>query len=223
MKTKGFVVLTVAMLVGGTQGADKIDCLKELVSSVTVTSAGLALTFPPSNSPLSIMQKGVWRRPGHNEEIVLAADGEAILSDGRHVSFFFTPVAFKNGQKGFRITDVFDGRSFGREITTNNIVYLALSDMPMQVGEGDVESEIAPPPPPKPPEDPQVAWLYKRAEELGFPLPERTEASTPTEPQAAAAEDAQPEAAAQPRIPWPYALIPLALLAIFYFMRRKRR
>ena len=55
----------------------------------------------------------------------------------RSYDLAFMPVSFKNQLKGFRVTAVSDLRFYGGAVTTN-IVYIALSDTPVRVGEIDV-------------------------------------------------------------------------------------
>ncbi|MCL1921357.1 MAG: hypothetical protein FWG50_09835, partial [Kiritimatiellaeota bacterium] len=203
--------------------------------SITATPGHLRIRFgragaygllcPDAHNPLP--EKRISDYIENDEPLLLTPDARLKVAEF-HASYSFTPVIFKNQQKGFQIANVSNGISFGRGITTNSIAYIALGDVPAEMGEGDVAEEIKLPPPPKPPEDPQAAWLYKRAEELGFPIPEPSPATTkeaapPTEPQTAAAEDAQPEAQAEARTLWPYALIPPAFLAALWVARKRRR
>ena len=237
---KKIIVSVAVLLAVSVRGAD--DALAFLrgtgfFDSVTVSSTNLTLKFLPDWRML-VRQKGdvVSRLPEFGETISLIPDVETRLSDGHHVFFTFIPVEYRQKQRGFKFLHVFNAYSFGRGITTNNIGYIALSDTPVEVGEDDVEMILvngewkayeksrpapkeegasAPPPPPEP--VPPPAREQPPEPTVGTP-PQPAPADAP----ASVAENEQSGEKSNASPLWLYALIPLFLLAIFYFLRRKK-
>ena len=136
MRIKELVVLAAITLTVCAREENGVKSLDECFHSVSVTSESLVLSQP--KGPFLFRQKGIDRWLKQDEEIVLTPDCETTLTDGYHVVLVFTPVSFKGGKKGFKIASIFNGLSFGKGITINNM-YLALSDTPVEVGEDDVE------------------------------------------------------------------------------------
>ena len=207
--------------------------------SVSVTSTNLTLVFSfRRDSVATVVQDDSyrkyqeayktnawatpWRVMGDGDALVLTPDQTTRLAirDAKR-SVIFTPVSFKNQQKGFRLSEV----SYHPHewFSTNHCGYVALSDTPVQVSEDDVEMIME-----------NEEWV-KYAKPLPVPKEKVTPQTSPlspksaTPPQAApqpdAAEDAQPQTQPQPRILWPYALIPpcAVFLAALWVVRKKRR
>ena len=95
-----------------------------VIDSVSVTSTNLIITLRDFS--------------GNNEALILTPDNEARISDGHHAGVSLVPVSFKNKKKGFKVTHFFNARSFGGG-ERSNTGYVALSDMPTEVNEEDVE------------------------------------------------------------------------------------
>jgi hypothetical protein len=89
----------------------------------------------------------------------------------------------------------------GRNLMTNTR-YIVLSDTPMLMGEAELELDEA------------AISKYNR---------EKSVAITNGEPPVNVAEVEPSEAKSNANRHWLYALIPLGLLAVFYFMRKKRK
>jgi len=83
---------------------------------------------------------GVARGVQANEELVLPLDKKTNFNRELNRTLF-TPVMFKGGQKGFKISAEanFD---FIRCGTLTNVLYVALGDTPVQVGEEDIDKFI---------------------------------------------------------------------------------
>jgi hypothetical protein len=130
---------------------DGMEYLKKngrLFSSVSVTSSELILTFSTLPPPPVVVRDSNLDRDrsaseyvNNNENLILTPDRMILITDCYHALIYFTPVAFKNNLKGFRIMEVFEGRSFGKELTVTEVAYVALSDTPVQVGEEDLADE----------------------------------------------------------------------------------
>ena len=226
---KKIIVSAVSLLTVAAQGADDgLEFLKGVgfFDSVMVSSTNLTLKFKDSDR-LFVREKQkdvppykTSRLPERGETISLIPDLETRLTDGRHVSFIFIPVEYRQKQRGFKIIDVFRWN----EPKTNSITYIALSDTPVQVGEDDVEMilenwEW------KPYKKPQSTPKEKNEVQKPPPSPEEPVTVTQDEPPANIAEDGQPsEEPSKASNRWLYALIPLcALVAILCFLRRKRK
>ena len=148
MKTR-MIAAAVGSLACYAQGTDGMDFFKDrrLFESFSVTSTNISVRFTP---PTLVSWRVITRSHGSyesrrtkdylekNEDWILTPDQETVLGGGGHITYYFTPVSFKDQRKGFRIMDVtYALRSYGRE--TNSVAYVALSDTPVAVGEDDVE------------------------------------------------------------------------------------
>ena len=151
MQTKCFIGLIAMLFVNTMQGSDRSDFAKKFdpkgwYASVSVTSTNLVLEFPLDKARLLVVQKRGGARESHvsehGEKLTLTPNCETVLTDGHHVAKYLIPVEYKNKLRGFKIIDEFDARSFGRDVMTNSIIYVALSDTPIEVGEEDVEAVI---------------------------------------------------------------------------------
>ena len=71
----------------------------------------------------------------NNDELLMITPDRETRLMGRHAQIILVPVTFQNQHKGFQIMQIFHwGFS-----TTNTVLYFALSETPMEVGEEDVE------------------------------------------------------------------------------------
>ena len=159
-----------------------------LDTDTPLTEDGREIMYPYAIGRSRILESG--------EDLVLTPDKKTILIEGRHGVIIFTPVLFKNQQKGFRIFGVLAGAGFGTG-DTNDIAYVTLSDTFVQVGKEDVQELIIIPSPPE----------------------SDTQAETPDK----ITEDEQGEEKIKARHLWLYAIIPLCLLAILWLARKKRK
>jgi len=219
MKRKSIVGIVVTSLVCVAQGMYEIESLKGGdIDTAFATPTNLVIKFNragrwvstlDTDTPLSedgreIMYPYAVKRSrvlGNGEDLILTPDKKTILGDGRHGAVIFTPVLFKNRQKGFRIFGVFDGMGFTGE--TNDIAYVTLSDTLIQVGKEDVQELIVIPTPPE-------------SEGTVYP-PESLEAP------ATVTEDEPSEKKNKASNLWIYIVISLcAFFAALYFLRRKK-
>ena len=202
------------------------------VDSVSVTQTSMIITFR------NIIEK--------RDALILTPDKEASIAE-HHGGLFFAPVLFKNKGQGFQIRDSFTHMAFERR----NVAYIALNDKPTEVSEKDVEMimkngewktaeeyyaivEHA-----NRLQDLRLKYNDKRreAEELfqGEELTNRLseleqetklekdkiESGVPSGESTATSEPSEAKSKAN-RL-WLYALIPLGLLAILCFLRKKRK
>jgi len=207
-------------------GIDVFEFFKRMpgnIRSVSVTSTNMVIEFNWS----SILQVELSREPyiyrrsreyaANKEPLILVPDKEIALHS-RHASIYFKPVAFKNQHMGFRIINEVDNRSVGREIMTNIIVHVALSDTPIEVGEDDVEMVME-----------RGEWKkFEREVEATTSPPSRENpvATMQDETPDNVTEDEPSEGRATASPPfrlWIYALIPLCLLAVLWVVKRKRK
>jgi len=147
---KFFCTAVVASCFGAAHGQEGIVFLKERFETVSITSSNISVKFKSPGGGYSVSfycNPPEWDHPPpehrwateyieNNEPLVLTPDKKVILNDGGHGATVFEPVAFISKHKGFRITDTND-RKWG-DGRTSNVVYVALSNTPVQVGEKDV-------------------------------------------------------------------------------------
>ena len=199
-----------------------------VIDSVSATSTSLAITFRMAG--YRVDHNGTSRSTGeyaeNNEALILTPDKETNLIE-YHSSYRLTPVSFKDKKKGFRIIDQFNAISFGDGIICN-IGYVALSDTPVEVGDDDVEMIL---------ENGEwvkfegnKGWESIPQDKIVFPPrvsePQPAAQETPPGPAEAPANVAEGEPSEEKTGAgnrWLYALIPLCLLAILYFLRKKRK
>ena len=150
----------------------------------------------------------------------LTPDQEVMFGEhhGRHL---FTPVSFKDQQKGFRILALF---RWGKE-TTNAVAYVAFGDTLMEGNGDDVEMIMEkgewkkyekPPPVPKTEDEVQETP----------PIPDEPVTAAPDETPVNIAEDEQDEGRATASPPsrlWLYAAIALCALSAVLWLARKKR
>jgi len=231
MRKKSCIITLAVLLTGALSGEDGFEKREDIpvFDSVLVTSTNLLGKHHPSNYFWAIRRSSEQRdrlfHPG--SVLVLTPDQETWVS-GRDAYMIFTPVSFKNHLKGFKglyITHHF-------ETKTNNIVYVALSDTPIEVGEEDVEMimengewkkyETPPMPVPISLPDPD-----EEAQETP-PIPDEpvtanvATASLPLTEDGTQRLEAVATIDTPPSRLWLYALIPLAL-AILWLAHRKRK
>jgi len=145
MKLKYGIVFAVVCLAGSMPGMDGIEYLKEnrWIESAAVTSTGLSFKLKPLafrvaqndiNAPWRLAQEYVEK----DEALVLDPEQWTwfIIS---HSRVMFTPVSFKSGHKGFRVTSWATGAAASSPKAEPVITYIVLSDTPMALGESDVE------------------------------------------------------------------------------------
>jgi len=131
------------------------------VNSISVTSKGLTVRYDASvadsDLPIKLTVEtfntdarytmrdwemgGVGRGLALGEELSLPLDKKTILRRD-DVRAIFTPVMFKNGKKGFRISVVAGTDLYVLDGRVSHTLYVALSDKPVQVGEEDVDKAI---------------------------------------------------------------------------------
>ena len=162
--------------------------ISTLDTDTPLTEDGREIMYPYAIGRSRILESG--------EVLILTPDKKTIFIDGRHGVVIFTPVLFKNQQKGFRIFSVLDGAGFGTG-ETNDIAYVTLSDTLIQVGKEDVQEIIIIPSTPK------------------------HEAATQDETPVNVAEDESSEGKIKAGNIWIYAIIPLCLLAVLWVVKRK--
>ena len=141
---KKYVVgTTITLLISGLHGMDVAEFWDKtsIIESVAITSRDLTLTL---NSDKSLDAWGGWM-PGEQRGYDLVPGGKIILVPDqamvlgmRHIRITFTPVSFKTNHKGFRLERVLFGT--GSLVgTPADITYIAFCDIPIVVGEDDVE------------------------------------------------------------------------------------
>ena len=84
-----------------------------------------------------IIQKeiGIKRLQEGNEKLILPNECETILTDGRHVSIYFTPVKNVQKENGFKVTNVFFWEG---ERNTNSVEYVLLDEIFTQIDENEI-------------------------------------------------------------------------------------
>ena len=144
---KRYAALTALLLASSMFGMDGIEFLEKdpWIESVSVSPTNLIVNFQlgPTLSVLSVAPNGMpgdWRDAkdyiANNEALVLTPDRTTWLG-GHAYRIMFTPVSFKSQHKGFRVTWRPEGDA--AYSASPKIAYVALSDTPMEQGEGDVE------------------------------------------------------------------------------------
>jgi len=144
MKTRNYAVLMSTLLASGVSGMDVAEYwrnrgLIDVVSSTETTLSLKVRNFPGfvwHNYITPPVHERLSGYIGDNEHLVLSTDMETVLGDGFGLWIYFNPALFKEQQNGFRIVERFKLRNSG---LTNNVMYLALGDTPVTMGEEDVE------------------------------------------------------------------------------------
>ena len=146
-----------------TEGLEWLKRHSACVSAVSVTAGGLTVRYdaPEGDSGLPAelvvetfgtdaslrlrgrLAGGVQRGLAPGEELALPLDKKTVLDRPGCAYAVFTPVTFKGGGKGFRISAVKDFylRHSGFEKVTHTLC-VALSDTPVEVGEKDIDRDI---------------------------------------------------------------------------------
>ena len=228
MRMKSCIMLTVVLFVSNIIGMDITEWLKNinLFDSVSTTSTSLTVKTK-SSIPFCLIwnqKTNSYLRP--DTDLVFTPDMETRLSDGFHASIHFIPVSFKNQQRGFRIKEMFYD---GIDNKTVRLVYAALGEVLVQMGEDDVKMilekegwvKYEQPQSASPPEDNSRAASPRLAESKrgdGIPAVESSDGFQPLEQ----ADTIPPTTGNRHRL-WLYAVIPLGLLAVLYFIRRKSK
>jgi len=221
------------LIANGVSGMDGIEYLENshIFHSVRVTSTNLALKCRSIVRLNILHDRDYYNAHSTSEyvdkELLLTPDRSTLISDLRHGSLIFTPVVFKNRLRGFRMIEGWNGISFGHGVTTNAIAYVALSDKPVKVSKDDVEMIMEER---RDYETGQFVKEWKPFEPEGWeqtspPSHEKPVTATKGKALVYFAKDEPSEGRATASPPsrlWLYALIPLILFAILYFMRRKR-
>jgi hypothetical protein len=205
---------------------------------IKVRNCGFLFDYSPKHrKPVSAEEGG----PNNPSYIILnlTPDQETRLFE-HHISILFNPVLFKDQQKGIQIIGRFNATSFGGRLETNYTAYVAFADTLTEKKEEDVETimegkrnptgyftgevewkkfePVAKKPPPTTVPVPPPAREQPPEPTVGTP-PQPAPADAP----ASVAED-EPSGEKSNASPlWLCALIPLFLLAVFYFLRRKKR
>ena len=152
MKMKYYTVFVLMIVSRSLRGAYEFEIQKDSNSfSVIVTSSNLVLHFNDGgwvvlpDIDVVLFGSAIKRSQEYvenNESLMLTPNKRARIYQ-RDGSFSFTPVSFRNGQKGFRVFDQTSSNFVENDEwvfrVETNIQYVALSDTPVQVGEDDVE------------------------------------------------------------------------------------
>ena len=121
-------------------------------TSVTITSTNLVIKYPPSGERGLMVSFDRWDfelntycfMPKPNEEFVINTNRTTELWHGwSGLEYKFTPVSYTNNLIGFRIDHTYeyeDDPNSTRGKSKTNTYYIALSDVPVEVGEADVEN-----------------------------------------------------------------------------------
>ena len=216
MKKKNCLFFILMLLASGMKGEDGVEYLKSFLETVTITSTNLALKYKSNVTSIrivlfnlgepeiirSIHDSTQFRMLERNEEFVVTPNRKTILTDSYHGATMFVPVFFKDQKKGFQIVK----RVNWGGVEKTNIMYIALSDVPIRVGEEDVLREIT-------------------KEDLER---EKAEAMQNAEPQPIIEEIEKKEEVVAPSRPrtMPILLAALAFLAVCgtaYFFRKRRK
>ena len=211
MRVKYWMALTFALFYGNVRGEYAVEWFEKYqewsIESVTVTSDGLSIRF--KNPWFFIFLD--WDKADNefrssadyirnNEPLILTPDNKEVCLGQQHTRIHFTPVSYRNGLKGFRITDIFYGAPYG--LRTNNVLYVTLSDTPIEVGENDVET------------------IKDKGEWKTYENPQSiTQAETPDK----ITEDEPSEEKNKTNIFWLCVVIFHCLLAILWLARKKRK
>ena len=112
------------------------------IDSVAVTPTNVAISVNSTAPYFFVATGNTWRDSlayaRKYKTLLLTPDEETTFSDGYRGFIIFTPVAFANDLKGFKIFTEYDVRTFGDGVVTNYVAYVAFSDTPVKVGEEDV-------------------------------------------------------------------------------------
>jgi len=214
-------------------GVSGIEYLKSsgLFDSASITSTGLILQI---NGRLWLAHNGKYdasRLLESNEVTTLTPNHEFCFSTGRHARMVFTPVSFESQQKGFQVVYLVDNRR-GEDVAEYK-GYVALDDIPVEVGEDDVEmimengewvpymksppaSETSEPPANNTPGDSPIVITSKKRDASPGIAPEV--AQSPPEPEPLSCDTATPVYA------WAYWAVggALAVLVPCAFLLRKK-
>ncbi|MCL2623313.1 MAG: hypothetical protein FWD31_06565 [Planctomycetaceae bacterium] len=124
-------------------------------SAASVNSTNIVIKYPPSGSGFLVSYdrcdytiNSYLYSPDDNEDYLVTTNRITQLSNGWiGVSYEFTPVSFTNKITGFKIVHRWTGDPpwdyvLNGPNVLSNVFYVALSDTPVEVGEGDVEGEL---------------------------------------------------------------------------------
>ena len=143
MKTKNCLALI--LFAGTVWGMDGVEFLNGFgfADTVTVTSTNLVVVMTNSHPyatawGLTVLGKERQYRTLEPGEEILLTPSQAVHFGSRDLRIAITPVSFTNKHKGFRVTRWWIGSGAARK-PDPEIVYVALCDAPMAVGEDDVE------------------------------------------------------------------------------------
>ena len=139
---KNCIALSALLFVNSMFGMDGVEFLKNhpWFDSVSVSPTHLMISMSSKGSkPINWSEEEYKRR--YTVERVLTPDAESSVGWG-DIRIAFKPVSFKNQYKGFRVTWMPMGIAAEQALFSHRppseIVYLALSDTPMTMGEDDV-------------------------------------------------------------------------------------
>jgi len=236
MRANYYAVCTAIALAGNLRGAYEFEVQKGEDISLSVTSTNLMIKFnavgwgilPDADAEYPEFElRGSREYKENDKPLILTPDKrtEFYTREGR--AYRFAPIAFLNKQKGFRIAYTTGSLTLqnGEVVysATTNIMYVALSDSPVQVGEEDVEMIMGEGREWTAHGKPRSVPSEEAAPQETPPNPDEPPPPPESEPPPDGAEDAQPEAQTEARTLWPYALIPPAFLAALWVVRRKRK
>jgi len=147
MKKSVIVIVAVLLVTSRNLFADVqsrtngIELLQGLgcIGSVSSTPTNLIVMFKAGgfNVGNDGKTRGTAEYAENNEALILTPDKETSIFE-HHANVRFTPVSFKNEEKGFRIIMEFNASSFGHGVE-RNIAYVALGDTPIPMSASDVE------------------------------------------------------------------------------------
>ena len=143
MKIKYIIIILATAFTSAAQGMNTVEFLEEKFGLISVTSTNLGIKFKSSRFIIVLDKKWIvtYRSSEYMDEpFILSPDREQLsITDNEGMAVDFTAVYFKNQFKGFRVAHRIHG--FGRIVKTN-VMYLALSDTPLDVGEEDYLEDI---------------------------------------------------------------------------------
>jgi len=210
---KCLIGIAVVLLVSGVRGENEFEFLEKRFLSVSVTKTNLSFKFKGAGWLVERSNERYGKASEYakrDEPIILTTDQKTTFAS-RHVFITFTPVSFKNQHKGFRIAERHEPPASHRHLAGTSFFYLALSDVPIEVSEDDVEMILE-----------NGEW--KKVEREGG-----AEASPPSRSNAkkgkATVDDEQGEGRATASPPsrlWLYAVIALCTLSAVLWLARKK-
>jgi len=142
MKKMCCIVLMWVLLASNMHGMTGVEGVEKYyrINSVSVSPTNWVLRF--KSSSFSVEQNGTQRHSSeyiaNNEDLVLTPDKDVWLV-AQYGKALFTPVIFKNQQKGIKFMEMAPLHHRPGELFTNFVMYTVLGDTPAEVTGEDVE------------------------------------------------------------------------------------